>query len=238
MPMPNHLVLLPGLLCDSAVWEPVIDSLSFSGQITIPDYGTLDNLGAMAEHVLNNINSDTFAVAGHSMGGRIAMEIYRRAPERISHFVLLDTAIHAIAEGEVGKQERDGRMSLLNKAQSEGMREMGRKWATNMVHPHQVDTEVFEDLLDMIARKNPEIFAAQINALLERPDAESVLETVSCPTSIICGQEDRWSPASRHKKMAEIIPQSSLHIIPYCGHMSTMECPEAVGEVLKNLLEN
>jgi len=88
----------------------------------------------------------------------------------------------------------------------------------------------------MIARRTPEFYAAQTKALIGRPDATPLLAKIRCPTLVLCGREDAWSPPRRHEEMRDMIPRSSLTIVPYCGHMSTMEQPAAVTEALRTWL--
>ena len=231
--MRASLVLLPGLLCDRAVWQPLFGVLR-PGHVA--DYGPRDSLVAMAEHVLATAPAGPLAVAGHSMGGRVAFEMLRRAPERIERLALLDTSYHPLAEGESGDNERAGRLALLAKSRSEGMRAMARDWALGMVHPSRHDTPVFEAVLDMFERHTPDIFAAQINALLNRPDCNELLGTIRCPTLLLCGREDAWSPPSRHEHMHRAIAGSRLVIVERCGHMSTMEQPQEVAQALADWL--
>lgn len=222
-------VLLPGLLCDGAVWQAQIDAL---GPCHVVDYGDRDSLRSMAEHVLATAPAGPLAIAGHSMGGRVAFEMWRQAPERIERLALLDTSYHPLADGEAGNTERAGRLALLAIAHRDGMRTMAREWALGMVHPSRHDTPLFEAVLDMFERKTPDIFAAQINALLNRPDCTELLAHIHCPTLLLCGREDAWSPPSRHEHMQQQIAGSRLVIVEQCGHMSTMEQPEAVNQAL------
>jgi pimeloyl-ACP methyl ester carboxylesterase len=231
--MAAPLVLLPGLLCDGAVWQAQIEAL---GTGHVADYGERDSLAAMAEHVLATAPAGPLSVAGHSMGGRVAFEMLRQAPERIERLALLDTSYHPLAEGEAGDNERAGRLALLATARRDGMRVMAREWALGMVHPSRHDTPLFEAVLDMFERKTPDIFAAQINALLNRPDCTDLLGTIRCPTLLLCGREDAWSPPSRHEHMHRAIPGSRLFVVEQCGHMSTMEQPEAVSQALADWL--
>ncbi|MDH5539384.1 MAG: alpha/beta hydrolase, partial [Rhizobacter sp.] len=138
--------------------------------------------------------------------------------------------------GDAGGAERAGRLALLAVARSEGMRAMARRWATQMVHPDRIDTPLFDAVLDMLARSSPDIFEAQITALLNRPDAEPLLAAVGCPTLLLCGREDSWSPPSRHQFMRDAIAGSSLIVLERCGHMSTMEQPESVSLALSDWL--
>jgi len=227
------LVLLPGLLCDGAVWRSQIDAL---GPAFVADYGALDSLAAMAAHVLATAPAGPLAVAGHSMGGRVAFEMLRQAPDRIERLALLDTSYHQLADGEPGEKERAGRLALLAKARSDGMRAMARDWALGMVHPSRYNTPVFETVLDMFERHTPDIFAAQISALLNRPDCTELLRTIRCPTLLLCGREDAWSPPSRHEHMHDAMAGSRLVVVEQCGHMSTMEQPDAVSRALAGWL--
>lgn len=231
------LVLLPGLMCDGDVWAPQIDALSARADCHVMAYGTLDSLGAMAEHVLAAAPAGRFALAGHSMGGRIAFEVLRRAPQRVERLALLDTATHPLPEGPAGDTERAGRLRLLAIAREQGMHAMARDWATGMVHPDRHREPVFEAIVAMIARATPEVFAAQIRALLARPDAAPLLATIRCPTLVLCGRDDAWSPPARHEFMHERIAGSRLVVVEHCGHMSTMERPEAVSAALTAWLD-
>lgn len=228
----KKLVLLPGLLCDEAIWLPILEQLNVSDNYYIADYGDLNDLAAMAKHVLDQVKDDRFIVFGHSMGGRIAMEIMRQSPERVSHLGLFDTAYRSVETGEKGEQEKQKRMALLDKSKRDGMRMMGQQWALGMVHPQFHNSPVFDSILDMIERKTPAIFAAQINALLNRPDTESILRQITCPTLLLCGADDLWSPVSGHEKMNDFIPNATLNVIPDCAHMSTMEQPENVAKAI------
>lgn len=230
------LVLLPGLMCDGAVWEAQIAGLSDRANALVVDYGMSDSLITMAELALAQA-PERFALAGHSMGGRVALEIMRLAPQRVAALALLDTGYQARPVGATGDAERAQRLALLSLAQSQGMRVMGRQWLQGMVHPDRLnDQPLINAILDMIARKTPVQFAAQIQALLERPDAEQVLLSVRCPTLILCGQQDLWSPFARHEAMAALIPQNRLVGIADCGHMSTMERPHEVTQALGDWL--
>ena len=230
------LVLVPGLLCDAAVWEPQRAALAAQADIIVADHGTLDSLPAMAGRVLATA-AGRFAIAGHSMGGRVALEVVRQAPERVAGLALLDTAYQPLAAGAAGEQERHGRLTLLATARRDGMRAMARQWVQGMVHPARLgDTALIDAILDMFARKTPDVFAAQIHALLSRPDAGPVLGTIRCPTLVLCGAEDSWSVPERHREMARAIAGSTLRIIENCGHMAPMEKPEAVTAALDNWL--
>ncbi len=234
----SALILLPGLLCDAAVWAPQVAALGARVACHVPHYGELDSLGAMAEHVLATAPAERFALAGHSMGGRVAFEVLRRAPERVERLALLDTSCHPLAAGAAGEAERRGRHALLEIARREGMRTMAREWALGMVHPERHHGPVFEAVLDMFERSSPAVFAAQIEALLGRPDATELLGRIACPTLLLCGRDDAWSPPARHEFMQAHIPGARLVVVEHCGHMSTMERPAAVSAALGDWLDS
>jgi pimeloyl-ACP methyl ester carboxylesterase len=198
-PPKSTLLLLPGLMCDTAAWQGQLDALSALANCQALGYGQLNSIGAMAEHVLAHAPTPRFALAGHSMGGRVALEIVRRAPERVERLALLDTGFHPLQPGAAGEAERAGRFELLALARREGMRAMGRQWARGMVHSDRLGTTVFDEILDMIDRSSPDTFAAQIQALLDRPDATDLLPRIACPTLLLCGRDDGWSPLARHE---------------------------------------
>jgi pimeloyl-ACP methyl ester carboxylesterase len=236
-PVTDTLVLLPGLVCDAAVWAAQTRALSPRLRCHVPDYGLRDSLAAMAQHVLDTAPSQVFALAGHSMGGRVALEVMRLAPERVERLALLDTGTHPLAEGAVGARERAGRMGLLEIAEGQGMRAMAEQWAKPMVHPARHNTPLFEAVLAMLARSSAEQYAVQINALLNRPDAGPLLSTIHCPTLVLTGREDLWSPPEQHARMAEAIAGAELCIVETCGHMSMMEQPEAVTGAMERWLK-
>ena len=228
--------MLPGLLCDDTVWQAQCIALADIADCRVPFYRTLDSIGAMAEHVLATAPLGPFALAGHSMGGRVALEVLRRAPERVLRLALLDTGFQALAGGEVGEKERAGRYQLLALARFQGMRAMGAQWARGMVHPERLGDAVFEEILQMIARNTPDMFEAQIRALLGRPDATALLPQIRCPALLLCGRDDAWSPLARHEEMHAAIPGSRLEVIEKSGHMTTMEQPDAVSLAMRNWL--
>jgi pimeloyl-ACP methyl ester carboxylesterase len=231
------LLLLPGLLCDQTNWAAQISALKDLAHCQVASYHHLNSIEAMAAKVLAQAPTERFAVAGHSMGGRVALEVFRQAPERVERVALLDTGFQGLAEGEAGVKERAGRYQLLELARSQGMRAMGQQWARGMVHPEHLDTPVFEAILQMIDRSTPEMFESQIQALLNRPDATSLLPHIHCPTLLLCGRDDLWSPLARHEVMQRAIAGSTLKVIETSGHMTTMEQPQAVAHELAHWLQ-
>jgi pimeloyl-ACP methyl ester carboxylesterase len=228
------LLFLPGLLCDPEVWEYQTRALADIAECTSAEWSGEDSLMKMARTALR-IAPERFAVAGHSMGGRVALEVYRAAPEQVTHIALLNTGYLPRAPNAAGEQEARDRYALLEIAKTQGMRAMARQWLPPMINPaRHGDPALTETIVEMFARKMPEIFAAQINALLSRPDATPVLEQIRCPALLLSGREDAWSPPARHADMAAKIPGPSRVVtVPDCGHMSTLEQPAAVAEALR-----
>jgi pimeloyl-ACP methyl ester carboxylesterase len=236
---PRHpLVLIPGLLCDATVWPHQRAALADLADIRVADHGTLDSLPAMARAVLDDA-PERFAIAGHSMGGRVALEVYRAAPERISGVALMDTGYHPLAPGEAGEREVAGRLMLMEVARTKGMRAMAEDWVQGMVHPDRLaERELVEPILDMFEARTQEVYSAQTRALINRPDGSPVLATIRCPTLVLCGHEDSWAPVQRHREMASLIPGSSFVSIRDCGHMCTLERPEAVSTAMRDWFQS
>jgi pimeloyl-ACP methyl ester carboxylesterase len=226
------LVLLPGLSCDAAVWRAVIDALP--GVVCrVAALADADDLGWMAQSVLDAAPA-RFALAGHSMGGRVALEIVRRAPARVSRLALLDTGFTARPDGEKGEAERSHRYALLALAREQGMAAMGRRWSEPMVHRSRLaDAPLMEAIVDMIARSTPDRFARQIEALLARPDASDVLAGLRCPTLVLCGRDDGWASVAQHEEIAARVAGSRLAVVEDCGHMAPMERPREVAAALQ-----
>lgn len=226
------LLFLPGLACDADVWAHQLQHFSAGTQTRVADYGASDSIQAMARAAVRDVTA-RFAVAAHSMGGRVAFEIYRSMPDRVAGLALLDTAYRGKAAGEAGEQERAARMELVEIAEKHGMRAMARDWMRHMVHPEKLaDQALVERIVEMFDRKSPAIYRAQVNALLARPDATPVLASIRCPTLVLCGREDTWSPVAQHEEIAARIAGSKLVTIERCGHMAPMERPQEVTAML------
>jgi pimeloyl-ACP methyl ester carboxylesterase len=231
------LVLLPGLMCDAAVWEPLFPHLPACSSPWVADYGVAHSLSAMAQGVLRQAPAERFALAGHSMGGRVAMEVLRLAPQRVTHVALMDTGHLPRAVGEAGSQEATKRLALLQIARTQGVRAMAQTWVQGMVHPDRLqEAALIESIVAMFARKSADVFAAQIEALLARPDASDVLRTLAVPTLLQCGAQDSWSPPAQHADMQALAPHAVLDVVADAGHMAPMERPAAVAHGLARWL--
>lgn len=233
-----RLVLVPGLMCDHAVWSPVVAQMGAAAQgAVIADHGFGDDLSHMAQQILDTV-SGPLAVAGHSMGGRVALEMRRLAPERVRHLALLDTGYQARLAGPLGELEAQKRQALLDLAEQQGVAAMARTWVQGMVHPDRLnDSVLIEAIVAMFARQTAAHFAAQIRALLARPDASETLKSIAGPVYLLCGEQDTWAPVSQHQSMAELLPYSIMAVIKSAGHMAPMEQPQVVAEHLCEWLQ-
>ena len=236
--MTKTLVLVPGLLCDDWLWSFQVEALADIADVRVANHGEVDTLGALAESIISQA-PPRFAIAGHSMGGRVALEVARRVPERLIGFAILDTGYEAVAPGEAGEREASGRRSMLALARRSGMRALARTWLQGMVYPPRLtDYELIEPIVDMFDRRTPDLYARQIQALLNRPDAKSVFPRIHCPSLVLCGSDDPWAPPSRHEAMAKMLRHSTFGIVPHCGHMSPLERPKAVNDAFRSWLES
>jgi pimeloyl-ACP methyl ester carboxylesterase len=225
------LALLSGLLCDRGIWEPQIAALAGFATIHVPDFSRLDTIEGMAREVLAQVPGE-FAAAGHSMGGRVALEILRLAPERVSGVTLLSTGYTPRAPGE-GQR----RQVLLDLARSEGLDALVSHW----IPPLLSDTNprrdaVLRDFREIARRSSVTIFENHIRALLARPDASAVLPQIRCPTLVVCGRQDAQSALAAHEHMASVIHESRLVAIDDCGHLSPLEAPETVNSAMHSWL--
>jgi pimeloyl-ACP methyl ester carboxylesterase len=225
------LVLLSGLLCDEVIWADVADRLRDRANVRIVSFPGFSSIGAMAEHVLS-IAPPRFALAGHSMGGRVALEVFLRSPERVVGLALLNTGVHPLRDNE-----RQSRGELVRIARQEGMSALAAAWLPPMMGSSASrSAELTPRLTAMVERYTPESFAGQIEALLTRPDAEAVLPTVSVPTLLLSGMADRWSPLAQHREMQLRIPHATLVGIEDAGHMAPIEQPDSVAHALREWL--
>jgi pimeloyl-ACP methyl ester carboxylesterase len=219
------ILLIPGLLCDETVWQPLLETLG--GNAVVADLSTQDSLTQMAEVCLRD-NPGQLQVAGHSMGARVAMEMARIAPERIERLALLDTGIHPLKPGEVETRAR-----VVALAYDQGMAALAATWLPPMIHaPNRENQALMQTLTDMVLRKSPELHERQITALLNRPDASTYIAGIACPTLLVVGKHDAWSPVAQHEDMRALLPDARLEVVADAGHFTPVEQPETVVRLL------
>jgi pimeloyl-ACP methyl ester carboxylesterase len=227
------ICLLPGLLCDRTVWAPQIPALSAQGEVFVADLWGPSSFAAMADKVLAETGGRPLAIAGHSMGARVALEMWRLAPERIARLALLSTGFHGPRP-----EERAKRMALVDLAYRDGMKAVAARWLPPMLHPQAArDEALMAELTAMVCRATPQTFEAQQTAGLERPDAADYLPKIVCPTLVLVGRQDGWSPVPQHEEMARKIPDATLTVVEDAGHMVTVEQPQAVTAALVQWLQ-
>lgn len=226
------LILVPGLLCDATVWQPQIAALAPRYDVVVPELAGHDRLEAMAAHILADA-PDQFAIAGHSMGARVALEVWRAAPDRVTRLALLDTGVHPAWPDEPAK-----RQAMLDISAGAGMRALADAWLPPMVAPGRLerDPDLRSALYAMVERMSPAIHRAQINALLHRPDAAPLLPLIRCPVLVGVGEVDAWSPPAQHAPIAAAINGAQYAIFPGSGHMAPLEAPDAVTAALERWL--
>jgi len=226
--MRDVLILVPGLLCDGVVWGHQVDTLSARHDVRVADLRHVDSIAGMAASILDAA-PPRFSIAGHSMGARVALEVVRRAPDRVERLALFDTGIHPVQPGERAK-----RQDLIDLGRLYGMRALAASWLPPMVAPDRLDNDpVLRDaLFAMVERMTPDIHLNHITALLGRPDAQAALAAVRCPVLVGVGSEDRWSPPAQHRAIADALSGARLVVFEGAGHMAPMEAPEAVTAAL------
>ena len=233
MPMKKiPLVLVPGLLCDAQLWRPQVKNLNDTADIWIADHTRSDTMAGVASDVLADAPFASFALAGLSMGGYIALEIMRQAPQRATALALLDTS--AIADLPEQTQRRMDFLDLAGRGEFHRVTEV---LLPMLIHPSRLGerslTEVINSMAENIGR---ETFVRQQKAIMSRTDSLGLLAAIHCPTLVLCGRQDALTPLARHKEIAAGINGAHLEVIEDCGHLSTLEKPAEVNAALRRWL--
>ena len=219
------MLLLPGLMCDTRIWAPQL--AAFPDAVAVPDYPGCRSLQEMARHALT-LAPARFALVGHSMGARVALEVWRAAPERVTRIALLDTGVHMPRPNEA-----EGRHKLLNLGRTEGIEALMQAWLPPMVAPaNRANAAMMAELEQMVRDAGVDQFEDQITALLGRPNQEEVLPTITVPALVGVGSLDIWSPPAQHEAIAAQIPDAELVIFEGAGHMAPVETPDQVNQAL------
>ncbi len=225
------LALLPGLLCDGALWRAQIDSLTGQATCHVADFTSQDSMAAMAESVLAMM-PDRFALAGLSMGGYVAFEVLRRAPERVTRLALLDTSARPDTAEQT--QRRRDLIALARKGDFKGV--TGRLLPLFLHPAHAADAALAAEIVAMAGRVGRDAFLRQQAAIMSRPDSRPDLVNVTCPTLVLCGRQDTLTPPAWHTEIAAGIAQSRLVVLDNCGHLAPMERPAEVTAALADWL--
>ncbi len=229
----TNLVLVPGLLCTRALWVPQMAALPDIAEMSVADHTRHDSIAAIAKSILAAA-PERFALAGLSMGGYIAYEIVRQAPGRVTKLALLDTGSRADAP-----ERAEGRRQLVALAEREGARKAQEQLLPVLIHKARLGEQpLVEAILQMADDIGVDAFKRQQTAIMTRPDNRPFLSSIKCPTLVIVGREDALTPPELSREIVAGIPGAKLEIIPECGHLSTMERPEAVNRALRAWLAN
>lgn len=227
------LLFLPGLICDSRMYAP--QSAFFAASLVVDGYGMADSLTEMARIAFAAADAagvQEIDVFGHSMGGRIAMEMVRLAPDRVRRLALVSTGIHP-----VGPNEPAARAALQAIGYEQGFEALVDAWLPPMVaEANRANPAIYQPMRDMCLSKGQAMFDAQIKALLGRPDIVGLLPQIACPVLVMTGELDAWAPPKQHQAMADLLPQARLVIVPGAGHMIQLEAPDAVNTAITQWL--
>ncbi len=229
--MKEPLVLLPGMMCDGRLFAPQIAAFSHERAVMVAPLTGADTMSALASSILA-IAPPRFALAGLSMGGIVAMDMIRQAPERISRLALLDTNAKADPPQNAAIRE-----AQVEKALNGGLRAVMRdEMKPNYLANGPERDRILGLCMEMAEDLGPQIFADQSNAIKRRPDQQETLRKVRVPTLVLCGEDDRLCPLERHELMHDLIPGSHLAVIPGAGHLPTLEQPDPTNRRLNEWL--
>jgi pimeloyl-ACP methyl ester carboxylesterase len=183
----------------------------------------------MARDVLDQVQG-RFALVGLSMGGIVALEIWRQASERITHLALLDTTCYA-------DRRRELRLEQIARVERGELRQVTSATKPLYLSARNSNNRHIQELvLEMGMALGPEVFVRQSVALRDRGDSSNILSNIMCPTLILCGLEDNLCPLDIHLEMARFVAHGDLVALTDCGHLSALERPEAVTASLDMLL--
>lgn len=226
------LLLLPGLLNDATLWRAQLDALSDIADCQVGDLTRHGSLRTTAEDVLAHA-PEQFALAGFSLGGYIAQEILRIAPERVTRLALLDTSFKPDSPERAAQ-----RIAQQNRVRMPGtFHGFGDKLMRSYIDASRLDDHALvETVRDMTSRLGAEVFLRQ--SRIERIDGSEVLRQWRGPTLLICGRNDAITPLALSEQMAALMPQATRVVLDDCGHLAPLEKPEQVSVALRAWLQH
>lgn len=231
--MPDCLLLIPGLLSDYALWQHQIDALADIADCYVADSTTHHWIELIAKDILSKA-PERFALAGLSMGGYVALEIMRQAPERVDRLCLLNTS--ARQDTPEQRQRRSILLALSAKGKFKGVTP---RLLPLLIHPERIsDVVLTQTIMDMAERVGREAFQNQQTAILNRIDSRPYLKDIQCPVQLIGGCQDAITSPEVMEEIASLIPHAKLAMLDGCGHLSTMEQPEKVTAIMRAWLSD
>jgi pimeloyl-ACP methyl ester carboxylesterase len=231
MTMSDPLVLIPGLTCTAELFAPQWRTLGVGRQVCVAEHRIDDSLGAAVERLLV-LAPPRFALCGLSMGGYLAFEVLRRAPERVTRLALLDTS--AKPPTADSNQLRMEMIKLAEAGQFD--RVIAMMWQRLVAPARREDAALRDIVRRMATDTGPEAFVRQQKAIMGRPDSRLDLSAIRVPTLVLCGSEDILTPVAESEEIASGIKGANLVILPGSGHLSTLEAPDSVAAALTNWL--
>lgn len=225
------LVLLPDILCDIALFDPVLRHLSADRPVMFVPLLGGDSSAALATAILA-VLPPRFAVLGQGLGGVIAMEIASRAPERIERLALIGS--YPQTEMPAKAAEREPRVAIARGGRMEAVAEA--EFPAETLAPGAGRAAVMRAVAAMARRTGPQIYADHTRALQRRPDHQGTLRRLHCPALVLCGAHDMLAPPRRQQIVAELIRGAVYCMLDDAGHMPTLEAPEAVMTALQGWL--
>jgi pimeloyl-ACP methyl ester carboxylesterase len=221
------IVLVPGLLASARLYRDQIPGLWQFGPVTIADNTRAESMGSIATSILATA-PPRFALAGLSMGGYLAFEIMRQAPDRVARLALLDTS----ARPDLPEQS-ERRRAQIEKARTGRFDEIPDEQYPLLVHPDRLDDAELRQAVRLMAHETgAEAFVRQQTAIMGRPDSRPDLAAIACPTLVLVGDQDRLTPPEYASEIADGIKGADLVVVPDSGHLSTVERPDAVTRAL------
>lgn len=220
-------LLLPGFMLDARLWDDVRAGLSKLGQLSFGDITQDDSLEAMAKRVLLNA-PPRFVLFGFSMGGYVAQWVYKFAPERVIAIVFMNTSAHQQSAAEVAQTQ-----AQIELAKQYPFKGLTKRALASSVDPDRTGDQALLDRLQTMAVANgKDVFIRQLSAM--RNDGYEDLQKIQCPTLIVASRNDQMRSVAESQQMADRIPQSQLIVMEHCGHMTPLEKPVELLEVLNS----
>lgn len=219
------LVLLPGLVCDKAVWGNQVAVFSSDYNIIIPDLSKASTPVAMVEAALQKAPA-SFALAGHSMGGWVALMVMQAVPERVNKLALLNTCAT-----KDSREKAESRLNMIAMLQAGEVDALVQRLLSVYIHQQHCESDVRQMIL-----RNLHAFVNQESAMLARESCEPMLPHIDCETLVISANQDKLFSLDDAKRLSDPIKRSTLVCIDNCGHLSPMEAPEAVNFHLRRWL--